>query len=266
MPFDGIDNLLDQRQSDPCADVAAVVPPLVERLEHVGGNLAAHARSRVGHTDGQMVGLSAHGHAHFALMGRKLEGVGEKVVHRLGHIVGHEVHLHRPIGGEGEVDVAGAGVVAVALHEHGEIGGDVAAVPVGVADGRFDFRDVEQLVDEGEQPVALPLDDIDLLQHFGRGGASALEVVSQAEDDGERSSELVGDVGEEVFPQCRHVLQGDVAAPPQSVGVEHDGEHSREEEHRKAEDGKAHIAGVALFFQLVPCFADLAALSVAFDV
>ena len=98
------------------------------------------------------------------------------------------------------------GIVSVALGYHGHIGGDVSVAPVGVAHSRFYFRDVEQLVDECQQTVALPLYGLGFLPHALRAVFVLCEVMAQAQYDGERRAELVGDVGEEVFAHGGHLL------------------------------------------------------------
>ena len=96
-----------------------------------------------------------------------------------------------------QVDIPAAGIVAVGLDNHGEMRRDVAVIPIGIAHGRLDFRDVQELVDEGEQALALPLDGACVLPDRFRVGI--LQVMAQSEYHGERRTEFVGDVGEEVL-------------------------------------------------------------------
>ena len=66
----------------------------------------------------------------------------------------------------------------VAFCNHTEEGGDIATAPVGVAHCRFDLRDVEELVDEREQSVALSLNNFCLFSNLCGRICTLLEIVA----------------------------------------------------------------------------------------
>ena len=132
-----------------------------------------------------------------AVFGRELEGVGEQIAQHLMDVVGHEVHRHGLLHIQLQVDVSASRIFAVRIHYHRHIGGDAAVAPVQIAHLRLYLRDVEQLVDERQQSLALPFDGCSTLPHLLLG--VFLQFLAQAENDCERSAELVGDVGEEVL-------------------------------------------------------------------
>ena len=96
-------------------------------------------------------------------------------------------HLHSlPLGGADE-----------ALGEHGYEAHDVAVLPVGLAHGRLDSRYVEQLVYERQELFSLPRYYLARMAERLRLYLPLLHLCGITEDDCKRSSEFVGDVGEE---------------------------------------------------------------------
>ena len=126
------------------------------------------------------------------------------------------------------------------------MGGDVAVTPVGVAHRRAYLRDVQELVDEREQSIALPLDGPRPVSHFLRVGI--LQVVAQSEDDGKRRAELVGDVGKEVLAQGRKSFQRQMVAPLNALDVEESRQYSYQRKHHQGEDGIVGMACRPLLF------------------
>ena len=154
----GIHNLLHECKPHACADALGIAFALIERLEDMGERFRGHTLSRVLHVDEELFAFAPHRHAHLAVFGRELEGIGKQVVDNLVYIVRNKVHLHRVLGKELQVDVSAAGIVAPTFNYHREIGGDIAVTPIGIAHRRLEFRDVQELVDEREQAMTLPLD------------------------------------------------------------------------------------------------------------
>ena len=66
----------------------------------------------------------------------------------------------------------------VAFRNHTEEGGDIATAPVGVAYRRFDLGDVEELIDECEQSVALSLNNFCLFSNLCGRICTLLEIVA----------------------------------------------------------------------------------------
>ena len=196
----GFHDLMDEGESDAGADLLRVAFGLEERFEDVLESLGRYAHAVVADDEAELVVGGAGGlHVDASEAVGELDAVGDEVVENLTHVVGHEVHGdHVLVGGVDELDALLLCIRSEGLHAHADERDDVALLPVGIADGGLDFRDVEQLVDECEQLVALPADDGGVVdQFFACHGGVADDVVGDAEDDGERCAELVGDVGEE---------------------------------------------------------------------
>ena len=260
--IDGIHNLPDECQAHSRTDVLYLALVLIEWLEDIRSNFLVHALARIGNINKQLLVLAPCQHAHLSVFGRELEGIGEQVVHHLHHVVGYEVHDDFALGEELQVDVAAAGVASVAFHYHGEVGHDVSVLPVGIAHGRLYFRYVQQLVDECEQSFSLPFYGLCLVLHFCL--ACALQLSAQPQNYGQWRAELVRDVGEEVFAQCRHPFQLLMVAAAQPVGVEHHCQHSCQTQQPKSQHGIPYVACGALLFQSATGFVHLSVLSVAF--
>ena len=132
-PVNDVYHLLHERQSNARADVFRSRFALIERLENILGGLLVHAFTSVAHLYVQAVLLSPHRNVYLAVLGRELEGVGYEIVKHLVYIVGHEIHRHRLLSIELQVDVLSARIVAVSVHNHSYVSGDVAVSPVDVA-------------------------------------------------------------------------------------------------------------------------------------
>ena len=90
--------------------------------------------------------------------------------------------------------------------------------------------------------------------------------MAEAEDEGQRRAEFVGDVGEEGLPQRRHLLQRTVVPGAQLLYIyeyDHDG-HQHDE--REQEDAEADLPLRLLLAQLELDGVHLLALTAALDV
>ena len=125
--------------------------------------LGRYPYAAIGDLEDELTRLLPRLDPHPATLGGELEGIRQEVVHHLVQIVGDEVHLHAPRPLVAQGDMAALGEVAVGLYDHHQPRRDVAAVPVGVADGGLGTCDVQQLVDEVQQALALALDDLHLV-------------------------------------------------------------------------------------------------------
>ncbi len=196
-------NLLHQCQPYSRSARARFLIGLVERLEEVRNIVLGNAYARVGHVDAQVFpALAVHYHAHAAILRSEFQCVRYQIAHHLAHVVGHEVGLKVGIPRhELQFDVSLLGIFPESLHRHLQVGGYVAVAPFGRADGRLHLRYVQQLVDEREQPLSLPL------YGFPRAVCRVcrdrwlLQVLAQPQYYGERRAKLVRHVGEEVLPR-----------------------------------------------------------------
>ena len=65
--------------------------------------------------------------------------------------------------------------------------------------------------------------------------------MAEAEDEGQRRAEFVGDVGEEGLPQRGHLLQRTVVAGAQLLYIEEDEHDSHQDDEREQEDAEADL-------------------------
>ena len=209
---DRIDDLLHESQSEAGADMLRFRLCLVEGFEDTGEGLLVHTFARVRHICVQRPGALPYLHTDFSVFGCELQCVRQEVAHHLFNIVRHEVRHGLLVSDESQFDVPAAGIVAVCIDNHGYECSDVSASPVGVSHRRLYFCYVEQLVDEGEQAVALPVYGVRLLRHVRGFLPAVLQFLTQSEDDSERRAELVRDVSVERLAHRAELLQRLVAA------------------------------------------------------
>ena len=231
-------HVLYQCQTHTRAYVLGVALTLVERFERIGRRLFVHAFARVAHLHVQRVLDAPHRHVDFTELRRELQRVGYQIVQQLAHIVGHKVHRHLLLDIQLQVDVLAAGVVAIGVYEHRHIGGDAAVAPVQLALLRLELRDVEQLVDECLQTLALPLYGQRVALHLVL--RVLLQFLTQSEYHGERRPELVGDAREEVFSHLRHPLQVHVVVVVHALCVEEYHQRTAEQQQYDDEYDAAH--------------------------
>ena len=259
---------MDEGESDAGADLLRVAFGLEERFEDVLESLGRYAHAVVADHEAELVVGGAGGlHVDASEAVGELDAVGDEVVENLTHVVGHEVHGdHVLVGGVDELDALLLCVGSEGLHAHADERYDVALLPVGIADGGLDFRDVEQLVDECEQLVALPADDGGVVdQFFACHGGVADDVVGDAEDDGERCAELVGDVGEEPLAaglQLAHELTLTASRPDVDA---HAAEEECGDDEECAEEGEGEDLQRALLPCVVACELQLVADALSLD-
>ena len=201
---------------------------LFEQLvEAVGGN----ADARILDPDRQARRGRADGDAHLALLG-ELQGVGDQVVEDLAHP--HPVAEIDPAGRrlDGEVK---AQVLLFGDPAEGAVG---AAGQFGRVEGRglqlqlpgFDLRQVEHVVENGQQGLAGLLDDLHPLALNRRQGLGGHDL-GHAEDAVERGADLVAHGGQEgalgdvgglgVVPGAHHGLLGQLALGDVLHGAQH---------------------------------------------
>ena len=79
--------------------------------------------------------LLLNSYCYATVLGCEFECVGQQVVHYFIDIIGHKGCKDVVVGDELEVNLFALGIIAVAFHNHSDIGRDVAFSPVGVAYG-----------------------------------------------------------------------------------------------------------------------------------
>ena len=165
-----------------------------------------------------------------------------------------------------ERHAAVGGIVYIGLEQHGDLGADVAVLPVGLADYRLDLADVQQLGDEREQAVALPLYGrrlvADRLWHL----CVFPDFAAQSEYHRQRRPELMGNVGKEVFAQPAGLSHHLHAAVAHALHVEQCADDRQEQYHREPEEPCALLAYALLGLQFVLRHVDHLLLSRALDV
>src|SRR5207249_5346216 len=169
---------------------------------------------------------------------RELRGVREEVGHDLHHPVA--VDADPGAGGgaaQDQLDPELAGVGLAGLHGLLQQGVQVDGTEVEGHRARLDALEVEQVVDEADQPLAVPVGRVEQALALGVEvpAQAALEQVQRAVDRGERRAHLVADDGDEVVLLLLHpllldelvlraleVLEGGAEAPLQpAVQVAH---------------------------------------------
>ncbi len=218
-----LDEIVHQGQADAAALEAAALRAFntMEALEQPRDLLAGDADACVGDADhgGVAVGRGTHRHRDQAFEG-ELEGVGDQVQDHL------LPHLPVQIGGLGQGRAVQLQPEAGALDRRSEAGGDLGGEPGDIRrlerrlhPPRFDPREVEQAVDQPQQPPAIAQGEGGLRLHlFGRRSARG-HVLQRAEHQGERGAELVADVGEECGLGAIELRQGLGPAAFLLVGV-----------------------------------------------
>lgn len=129
----GIHHLLHYGQTHACAYVLRVRLALIERIEGIGDRLFVHPFACVAHFHVQDVPCAPQRNVDLAVFGRELEGVGEQIAQHLMDVVGHEVHRHRLLHIQLQIDVSASRIFAVRIHYHRHIAGDAAVAPVQIA-------------------------------------------------------------------------------------------------------------------------------------
>ena len=233
MTLQGFDELADEGETHAGAG-ERVVAALVERFEHVGQVVGQDALAGVADAEGEQAAVGLHVEADAPALGCELQGVGEQVGHDLLHIVGHVGGGH--VAGlrlvvEGDLFLFGQRTIAVDNHAHEK--GDIALLGLGGEDGGgLHLRDVEQLVDEREQLLAVALNHEQALLLLGH---LLEQLAGKTEDDGERRAELVGDVGEERLAHGQQVLGGKAGALAEAADIDQGGDDGQQ--HEQADDG-----------------------------
>src|SRR5262249_15408328 len=195
-------DVLDQREPDPrAADrPAAHAARPIEPLEDAVALVRRDAGSGVRDPEQHVVPASRQGHVEALAIGRVLY----RVVHQVEEEEGHRVLIEAnrwQIGLDVDIELHALAVEPVAVHVEAarqhlgeipdlEIVGDLAALDLG---------EVEDVVDEVRQALALARDDLGVLpRRLGALGAAGGEQLAEHADERQRRLELVRDVGDEV--------------------------------------------------------------------
>jgi hypothetical protein len=190
--------LLDQREPDARALVAASARALdaVEALEEPVELVGRDAAARVGHHQLGMAvdGLQAHVDA---ARERELERVGEQVEDDpLPHVAVDVDGLGERIARHAQLDPAAPRGVAEAARQLPGQRGEVDGLEGGARATLLDARELQQRVDELQQPLTVAVHE----RHLARAepAPAVLErVLERAEHQRQRRAELVADVGKE---------------------------------------------------------------------
>ncbi len=159
-----VHELLHQREPDPRALVGSPLGALhaMKALEEPGHLFFGHADPGVGHLEGDAVAHPLQAERDPARE-REFEGVGEQVEHDL---LPH-VPIDEDLLGQGvEIDLEReAGAVDRRAEHAGEIGGEprqVHRLEEGLGAAGLDAREIEEVVDELEQPLGVAVDELEL--------------------------------------------------------------------------------------------------------
>ena len=137
--FYRLDDMVDQSQTNTRTNRLHIRLSLIEWFEDMFLRFSRNPLARISHFDNQLVLFSPYRYRYLTVFRRKLQGVGEQIVHHLVDIVGHEIHFDGFTCCALKPDVLALGIVLIALH----IGTDIAPAPVGIAYGGFYFGYVE---------------------------------------------------------------------------------------------------------------------------
>ncbi len=195
------DQFLNQREADAAAFEAAALRALhaVEALEEPRQFLFGNADAGVAHLDdgGPAVGRDADRDRDLAGKG-ELEGVREQVQQNLLPHLAIDIDRlrqrraieHQPEIGllDGRPEARGD-----ARAELGKIGRPVG----GLHAARLDAREIEQAVDQAQQPVAVAVRQHRMLPRLLERDVAVQHFLERAQHEGERRAEFVADVGEE---------------------------------------------------------------------
>ena len=196
-----VDNVLDDIEAD--ARAGLIVLCLKEGLEDAFEVVVADAHAIVGHGDAEMltVGLYVAGEAHFIF--GVFAGIGEQVAHYLGD------GLAVDDGGEVLVGVGHGEMLAAILEGGCEAHAHILYQLVDVLGGKVHdealllyLAEVEQLVDQFEQPVGVAVDDL----HLFRRSAAFHDFLQGRDDERYGRAYLVGNHREEVEAGIAHLF------------------------------------------------------------
>ncbi|HEU4403828.1 MAG TPA: hypothetical protein VFS43_00835 [Polyangiaceae bacterium] len=193
--------IVHQREPDARALVRAPLGPAhpVEALEQVRQLARRDAHARVAHHQLDVLRQRAQLDRHLAREG-ELERVREQVRHDLfphARVDPHGLGQFRAVDPQPEPRALGG--AAEQARDVGRERGEVDRLEVGAQPAGFDLRDVEQRVDEGQEPAGVARGRLDLAREpRGQLGAPSGELVERGEQQGEGRAELVADVREEL--------------------------------------------------------------------
>ena len=179
----------------------------------MGEVLLGDPLSGVSHSDGYVIAIRGDIHTHPPVGRSKFERIRKQVIEYLVHIIRHKVGLHRSVGYVLKIDRFLASIFAVSVDDHPDECRHVAMPPVRFAKCRSHFRDVEQLVNERQQLIALPFDGASLKMCLFRQALVFTDVSAQAEDHRERCTQFVSDVRKEAGAQFFHLPHHSRAQP-----------------------------------------------------
>ena len=190
------------------AQLEVVAPP------RVGGREDARARLRLD-AEHPLGRHTLHGERHAAALGRELEGVGDEVVDDLlglAHVQAQVADARRAL--HVEPHARGGGALAQHRHRAGREQLRIGAFEFEDDLARLDLRQVEDVVDEGQQVLAAAVDVFHVLLLLGaqRPGEAVFHDLGETDDRVERRAQLVAHVGEELALHAVGPLQLGVLA------------------------------------------------------
>ena len=207
-----LDDLLGDGEAEagPALGLGVGVVDLVELLEDAVQLLRRYPWTRVGHGNGEVAVHGRRGDAHFASVG-ELDGVADEVEEHLGEallVAQADRQLLGNVGLERELLGLRQRLGCRAHRLDHALDGVLAEVQAELAG--LDLGDVEHGVDQAQQVLAVGADAREGIHRFlGQRLVEAfLHQLGIAEDGGERGSQLVAHVGDEL----RLVLAGDLQA------------------------------------------------------
>ena len=132
-----INNLLYQSQSHTCAEMGRFAFGLIKWFEDVGETFCRNTFARIGYIEQYTFTFAPYAEAHFAVLWRELQSVGDQIVQHLIHIVGHEIHHGVAFRDKLQIDATAVGIIAITLHYHSYLYGNVTATQIGIPYGRL---------------------------------------------------------------------------------------------------------------------------------
>ena len=217
------DDLLDDAETEPGAALLSCIAGvgLGEFFEHTRSKFSRDAVAVVADRDAYAVAMLAYRDQDLAVLRRELDCVRQEVGDDLGEAVGIGVHLAGGIVVEANADVEAVGKTAARLDDLLDQRARAEALKLKRGLAGLDLLDVEDVVDEADEPLAVDLGNAD--QSSGRFRESAAGTADQqterAGDRGQRRPQFV------TYGRYELILQP--LDPLALADVEDDAEHEQ---------------------------------------
>ena len=181
---------------------------LIEAVEDALQLVFVDTRATVADADFRFTRILSETQPHddFSAIGGEFQGIGNQVGHNRIQVVGvglEEHRLHRMV--ERQTDVALLGLVAVGGKRFGDVGHQVAQLPLYGHLSRVEFADVEELSQQTDDALGVALHGLEGLYRFVVGGALQ-ERFDGVEDHHHRGANLVSYVDVEFEPRLVNLL------------------------------------------------------------